>query len=202
MHVHTMGLSNTNSMLQSNSHEPYRDTPISPRASSPALSSRPSTPEAQTSIPAEPPSSIDEPYRDDPSAAAQLALVPSLCPQPYRAAPDAMPAPVFFPPYSDSENDDDVPLAHLYPYPTEAPPAYNVVVGQSYRDTLISHIPSGSYDSRTSDEEAVVGQREADDLRFSIERIVAMIVVALVLLLITGIFVWQIIIIKSLPMSH
>jgi hypothetical protein len=96
----------------------------------------------------------------------------------------------YFPPYTDAvpgaEDNDDVPLAHLYPYPTEAPPAYNVAVRQSYRDTLISHIPSNPNLSPDADEEAGVEMDYYDDNRFKIERVVAAMILSVILMVITA----------------
>ena len=102
-------------------------------------------------------------------------------------------AQIFFPPYTDAprsdEDPDDVPLAHLYPYPTEAPPSYYVAVQQSYRDTLISHIPTTSNMSPETDEEEAVDRDYSDDVRFKVERVVAALVVAFILMTITAVFV-------------
>jgi hypothetical protein len=86
-------------------------------------------------------------------------------------------------------DDDDVPLAHLYPYPTEAPPSYSVAVRQSYRDTLIAHIPTNSNVSAETDEEAGVDREYHDDVRFKVEKLVAAIIVSLILLVLTGLMV-------------
>lgn len=77
-----------------------------------------------------------------------------------------------------------MPLAHLYPYPTEAPPSYQAVVRESFRATLIQHIPDNS--GIETDEEAGVERAQADDVRFSVERVVATIIVAMMLLVIAA----------------
>jgi hypothetical protein len=106
---------------------------------------------------------------------------------------------------------DDVPLAHLLSthtyaqstefsiqsddalYPADAPPSYAIAVRQSYRDTLIQYIPSSQHDSRVEeDEESQLGidATRPDDVRYSVERIVAMFVVALLLLVVSGVLAW------------
>lgn len=85
-----------------------------------------------------------------------------------------------------------MPLGYLYPYPTEAPPAYNVVVRESYRDTLIAHIPTHSGladDAGGVDEEAGVEMEYHDDVRFRVEKAVAAFVVAFVLFILSGLMV-------------
>lgn len=141
-----------------------------------------------------------QPYRDDPSDSEEETLIASPAPRRHHStSPDrrnhsthsshSSQATVtgFVIPYTDvvPENDDDVPLAYLYPYPTEAPPSYQVAVRESYRATLIQHIPRASVVSYT-DEEQGVDRPEADDVRFSVERVVATIIVAMILLLIAG----------------
>ena len=103
-------------------------------------------------LPSHAPPAVDhfEPYRDDPESPEHAPVPASPALQPCRAisAPQPQPQshaqPQFpFVPYTDAEPDDsdDVPLAHLYPYPTEPPPSYYVAVRGPYRDTLIQHIP-------------------------------------------------------------
>lgn len=113
---------------------------------------------------------------------------------------------VSYQPYSDTPptpNDDDVPLAHLIlqpqiysqhyslepPYPLEAPPSYSVAVRQSFRDTLIQYIPQGP-SAVDTDEEAGVEIVRADDVRHSVEKVVAMFVVASLLLIISAVLGW------------
>ncbi|KAF2469881.1 uncharacterized protein BDR25DRAFT_343541 [Lindgomyces ingoldianus] len=180
--------------------EPYQDSPSSSRApsSTPSASSSPWKP--LPSIPSPAPAS-QEPYHDEPSASPEAGhTTPSRTPR-YRAAADAANSPPYFPPYSDivPDSDDDVPLAYLYPLPTEAPPSYHVAVQQSYRATLISHIPSDLNISDIVDEEADIERVQVDDVRFGVERVLAKLIVAMILLLITLIFVWYIFIVRSLP---
>jgi len=84
--------------------------------------------------------------------------------------------------YPNDEDDEDVPLAHLLLYPRDAPPAYSTVVRQSYRETLLQHIPRHPV-VVDLDEEAGLERIRADDVRFEVERIVAMAVVIALLVL-------------------
>jgi hypothetical protein len=62
------------------------------------------------------------------------------------------------------------------------------VVRQSYRDTLIAHIPANF----TGDEEEGGEERErVDDLRLSVERMVAGLIVAMMLLVVSLLLAWQ-----------
>lgn len=78
-----------------------------------------------------------------------------------------------------------MPLAYLLPLPTEAPPPYQVAVREAYRATLIQHIPDPSL-STLPDEEMGVERAHADDVRFTVERVVAAIIVAMLLLIIAA----------------
>lgn len=128
------------------------------------------------------------PYRDEPSPTA-----PS--PQPHRAStsvstarPHHVQVQLFYPPYSDlppAAADEDVPLAQLYPYPVDAPPSYQVAVRESYRETLVQHIPTHSA-SILHDEEAGLDEAHADDVRFTVEKVVAAIIVSMLLLIIAS----------------
>ncbi|KAF2010864.1 hypothetical protein BU24DRAFT_47752 [Aaosphaeria arxii CBS 175.79] len=149
------------------------------------------------SIPSSPPPPIDAPYRDDPApeAAHSQAALPHMYQQyPPPLSPSG--SVVYFEPYSDdpnrSRNDEDVPLAHLYPYPTEAPPAYHIIVPQAYRNTLIANIPSFRGDSLDVEEEAGIDPEEFDDVRLTVEAIVAAATVVIVLFLVSGIMIWWI----------
>jgi hypothetical protein len=113
-------------------------------------------------------------------------------------------------PYSDlsppaSPDVDDVPLAHLITTQTylqatdascagEAPPSYAIAVRQCYRETLIQHIPHSREGFRDMDEESEMGVEMArpDDVRYSVERIVAMFVVAIILLVVSGVLGWMV----------
>lgn len=77
-----------------------------------------------------------------------------------------------------------MPLAQLPLYHRDAPPAYSAVVWQSYRETLLQHIPRHSV-VVDMDEEAGLEMLRADDVRFQVERVVAMAVV-MALLVLTG----------------
>ena len=86
--------------------------------------------------------------------------------------------------YPDDEDEDDenVPLAQLRLYSRDAPPAYSTVVRQSYRETLLQHIPRHPVVVDT-DEEAGLEMIRADDVSFRVERVVAMAVVVALLVL-------------------
>ncbi|KAF2266459.1 hypothetical protein CC78DRAFT_531581 [Lojkania enalia] len=184
--------------------EPYRDSPVSSRASSPSTSGRASPSKPLPSLPvaslAPTPStsSPGEPYRDDPLSDASNSNITAPQPHRSRAARNHPHRRFCFPPYTDEvfDSDDDVPLAHLYPYPTEAPPSYASAVVQSYRDTLIAHIPPN--DPRILDEEVGIERDEPDDIRFSVERVLAKIIVALALVIITILLVWQVLAMKGM----
>ncbi|RAR14541.1 actin-like ATPase domain-containing protein [Stemphylium lycopersici] len=172
--------------------EPYSDTPsnaqstLSTRSASPSSSDSSATIKPLPATPHTPPPYTDDaPYRDEPVTPSRRAT-PSACPsglpeyhqqarrepryQPYMDSPPATP------------DADDVPLAHLlsthiYTQSTDAsylsrenhagdaPPPYAIAVRQSYRDTLIQHIPRGQHEPRDADEESQVGMdiERADD---------------------------------------
>ncbi|KAF3036988.1 hypothetical protein E8E11_003130 [Didymella keratinophila] len=88
---------------------------------------------------------------------------------------------------TDNEDDENVPLAQLVLYSRDAPPAYSSVVRQSYRDTLLQHIPRHA-EFVDLDEEAALERIHADNVRFTIERVAAMATV-MALLFLTGIWV-------------
>lgn len=129
-----------------------------------------------------------EQYRDEAPSTAPT-LVSHVRPYQYRPAQIN----VYFEPYSDNPipvgNDDDVPLAHLYPYPTEAPPSYHVAVRQSYINTSISHIPSHTRTSVDIDEEAGQELERPDDIRHQVEKVVAALIVSGVLLIIMAVMI-------------
>ncbi|EUC39118.1 hypothetical protein COCCADRAFT_21548 [Bipolaris zeicola 26-R-13] len=112
-------------------------------------------------------------------------------------------------PYSDlpsrPASPDDVPLAYLVTAQTyledsdasctgEAPPSYAVAVRQSYRDTLIQYIPPGQEGYGDVDDESEIGvdMERPDDVRYSVERIAAMFVVAFILLVVSGVLGWMV----------
>jgi hypothetical protein len=144
------------------------------------------------SIPYEPATPPLSPYRDDPSANDDAESVSgqstaSPTPQHRQPAPSAIntaQAQVFYEPYRDDVfNDDDVPLAHLCSYPTEAPPSYHVAVRESFRATLVQHIPTHSVSSDVDTEAGIdIDFEQADDVRFTVERFVAAIIVSMMLL--------------------
>jgi hypothetical protein len=77
-------------------------------------------------------------------------------------------------------------------YPADAPPPYAIAVRQSYRDTLVQYIPRGEHETRSEDEESQLGVDVArpDDVRYSVENMVAMFVVAILLLVVSGVLAW------------
>lgn len=74
-------------------------------------------------------------------------------------------------------------------YPAEAPPSYAIAVRQSYRDTLTLYLPGPRQDS---DEESQAGADYfgEDDVRHNVEKAVAMFVVAMMLLIASGVLGW------------
>ncbi|EOA85221.1 hypothetical protein ACJQWK_06854 [Exserohilum turcicum] len=156
---------------------------------------------------APPPYSLGALYQDAVTIRAQAVIaaecengLPGYCGQSRREAT--------FQPYSDawrpsSPDGDDVPLGqliitHMYAEPEddsyggEAPPPYAIAVRQSFRETLIQHIPHSQHEAGEVDEESEVGIEIArpDDVRYSVERMVAMVVVAIILFVISGILAW------------
>lgn len=145
----------------------------------------------------EPPAYTNAPYLDSPPSAYHDSSPTSTTPtsrtqyqqpltfQIYSPTTDL--TPLSRPSYSDDEDDENVPLAQLLLYPRDAPPAYSTVVRQSYRETLLQHTPRHPV-IVDLDEEAALERMHADEVRFTIERVVAMAAV-MALLLLTGIFV-------------
>ncbi|ORY13368.1 hypothetical protein BCR34DRAFT_267320 [Clohesyomyces aquaticus] len=179
--------------MENSTQVPYEDSPSPSRAPSPTPSNSTSaTAKPLPSIPHEAPTAREQPYRDEPLAFADAPNTVHVRRPRYRASTDAADLPPQYIPYTDAVpyNDDDVPLAHLLPPPTEAPPAYHVVVRQSFRDTLISHIPTNAGAFDAADEEAQFERSRPDDVRFGVERVLAKMIVAIVLLLIMLVFIW------------
>ncbi|KAK3209330.1 hypothetical protein GRF29_69g1450678, partial [Pseudopithomyces chartarum] len=180
-----------------NTQEPYHDSPSSSRSSTPASSNRIPQPKPLPSLPAEAPIEPPVPYRDEPSPSSPTfaPVIASPTPQRHRSSTTTSTRrlqhaeiQLFYTPYSDvppAANDEDVPLAHLYPYPTEAPPSYQVAVRESYRETLVQHIPNSAVYT-AHDEEAGIEEAQADDVRFTVEKFVAAIIVSMVLLIIAS----------------
>ncbi|KAF2827869.1 hypothetical protein CC86DRAFT_465698 [Ophiobolus disseminans] len=179
--------------------QPYLDSPPSPPSTTPTPHTSPSSSDSSTTIKPLPPlpvsTTFTEPYRDDPSEPTNHT---------YRDDPSSPPhnIPHF---YTDSTplstpTDENIPLAHfLHTYPAEAPPSYSVAIRQT-RDTLIQYIPNNTYTPQyvhgrnvffEIDEESgeVVGR--TDDVRHGVEKVVAMFVVAIVLLVLSGILAWM-----------
>ncbi|KAF2621702.1 hypothetical protein BU25DRAFT_415900 [Macroventuria anomochaeta] len=169
----------------------FHDSPAPQRATSPVSTCSEATIKPHQ---IEPPAYTNAPYLDSPplsyhdsSPTSPNTLLPSLQQQPltfHISTPTAyLPPPSSNrPSYSGDEDDEDVPLAQLLLYPRDAPPAYSTVVRQSYRETLLQHIPRhpGVVDL---DEEAMLERMRADDVRFTVERVVAMAVVMALLVL-------------------
>ena len=128
------------------------------------------------------------PYRDEPSPTVPSSQRHRASTSLSTARPQHAQVHIFYAPYSDvpgPARDEDVPLAHLYPYPADAPPSYQVAVRESYRETLVQHIPTQSA-STVLDEEAGLDEVHADDVRFTVEKIVASIIVSMLLLIIAS----------------
>ncbi|KAH7080943.1 hypothetical protein FB567DRAFT_116576 [Paraphoma chrysanthemicola] len=151
----------------------------------------------------------DRPYRDDESEIYSDAPAPHQQPssqqhqhtQPYTDTPDI--------------DTDNIPLAHLLHlnaiYPTESPPSYSVAIRetQTHRDTLIQYIPPPNpsstppshYQSQAHyrpvliefDPESGEVVARTDDVRHSVEKVVAMFVVAIVLLVLSGVMAWMVV---------
>ncbi|KAH7339198.1 hypothetical protein BKA66DRAFT_507044 [Pyrenochaeta sp. MPI-SDFR-AT-0127] len=204
--------------MENNTQIPYSDTPADLRSPSPVSSDPSATLKPLPALPAQAPAYTEvAPYRDEPSVTESHPARghrPSLSLHlphyqhhqiAYRPYTD-LPSPSEAPSPSSTIDDDDVPLAHLllqsqaYPhpqaysievsYPLEAPPSYSVAVRQSYRDTLVLHIPRGPPNQHQVDEESGVELARADDVRHSVEKVVAMFVVASLLLIISAVFGW------------
>ncbi|KAF2123458.1 hypothetical protein P153DRAFT_163219 [Dothidotthia symphoricarpi CBS 119687] len=160
--------------MENTTQHPYRDSPPS--------SPNPSTTKPLLQQPQQ------ESYRDHPTAS--YSHLPSQHPPtpPYYDSPPQPSTPTT--PHANTHHDppphytdDDVPLALLF-YPYEAPPSYAVAVRTPcYRDTLIQYIPSRRVDA--DEEEA----GEPDDVRY-VERVFAMFIVVVLLLVVGGVLVW------------
>ncbi|KAF2241187.1 hypothetical protein BU26DRAFT_525382 [Trematosphaeria pertusa] len=176
--------------MEATIEEPYCDSPSSSRSTTPTPSSRASTAKPLPSLPHASSSHPIDAYRDDPSDSEdEEPVIASPTPQRHHRTSDLTnhQPHIYFTPYTDAipESDDDVPLAHLYPYPADAPPSYAAAVRQSFRDTLIQHIPHNSV-STEPDEELGADRAQADDVRFTVERVVAAIIVSMLLLIIAA----------------
>lgn len=155
----------------------------------------------------------DEPYRDDPSATtASSPPQQQLHHHHQQQRPYTNISPPLTPLATPLPDDDNIPLAHLLltpnPYPLEAPPSYAVAIRQtrSRRDTLIQYIPSSAHEAGQQgtllhgnslrsvivdiDEETGEVLGRTDDVRHSVEKVVAMFVVAIVLLVVSGVLMW------------
>lgn len=161
-----------------------------------------------------------EPYRDDPPTPTHStppttshSQPPTYYhhPQPYTDSPPLTPGP-------HGSDDENIPLAHFlqHPaaYPADAPPSYNVAIRQTatYRDTLVQYIPPpphylhhnqrqasryaqfmrGQIVIDVDEETGLAGERDEDDedMRYSVEKIVAMFVTAGLLLVLSGVLGW------------
>jgi len=133
-----------------------------------------------------------QPYLDSPTSASPnsstssttIKPLPALPPHtPYRDDPHTPPQR-----YTDDEHDDNIPLAHLlHSYPSEAPPSYSVAVRQSHEQ----YVPRTRSVVVEIDPETGEVVSRTDDVRHSMEKVAAMFVVAVVLLVLSGVFVWM-----------
>ncbi|KAH6872294.1 hypothetical protein BKA58DRAFT_142789 [Alternaria rosae] len=201
--------------MENNTTEPYRDSPARARRTSSTHQASPSSSDSSATIKplsaTPPPYADEEPYHDDPPTPTEATPSTRQTTSPtHQRQSRRSPA---YQPYTDSPphtpDADDVPLAllvsHTYTqsteishqsddafYPADAPPPYAIAVRQSYRDTLVQYIPRGQHASREEDEESQLGADVArpDDVRHSVENIVAMFVVAILLLVLSGVLAW------------
>ncbi|CAA9960728.1 hypothetical protein CFE70_004102 [Pyrenophora teres f. teres 0-1] len=206
-------MENTQPELYSDYPEDTQSTSQRERDTSPSSSTSSTTIKPLPSIPHIVPYTDEEPYRDDPTAHAPTPTASSSPPTRSRIPEYLQPSrePPRYQAYSDSPPPTpaagDVPLANLlythtyshstetsWPlidssYPAEAPPSYAIAVRQSYRDTLTLYLPGPHQDS---DEESQAGMdyMAADDIRHNVEKVVAMFVVAMMLLLASGVLGW------------
>ncbi|PVH95839.1 hypothetical protein DM02DRAFT_617615 [Periconia macrospinosa] len=192
--------------------EPYQDSPTPSRSSTPDSNPTSSTKLLSGTSHNIPVQQLEqhtfEPYRDEPPNDSSEPLLPSPPPRrqhpcrpkisiPHTTLSSPYPPPQAISPYTDSSipnhdhpNNENVPLDNLdlYPYPAEAPPSYNVVVRESFRATLIPHVPPAannfSSQSETDEEAALVTEEwaSADDVRFRVENVVTALVVSIALL--------------------
>ncbi|KAH8728039.1 hypothetical protein GQ44DRAFT_702549 [Phaeosphaeriaceae sp. PMI808] len=197
--------------MENTTQQPYHDSPTPSRSPSPMPSSTTTTIKPLPALPHEAPLPVlqsdilpTEPYRDDPptppsSTRQQQQLHTHIPQQPFQPYTDSPPL---------TPDDDNIPLAHfiLNPYPQEAPPSYSVAVRQShtYHDTLIQYVPEehtfaqylAHHDRAVRpvlieiDEESGEVISRTDDVRHSIEKVVAMFVVAGLLLLLSAVLAW------------
>lgn len=194
--------------------ELYSDAPTYSQSTSPVTSSDTSGKPYRVLPPqTQPPAYSDDhqPYRDDPPRSTALAIQAHVSPlhpphdhhmtlpsRPYAFYVDTSAPP--------TPNNGDVPLAHLHTcptplrpsgeeyYPLEAPPAYSVAIGQSHDSAVAYYAHYGVYAARQgvleeSDEEAGL-EGGFDDVGHSVEKIVAMFVVASMLLVLSVVLAW------------
>ena len=144
------------------------------------------------SLPHEPALLPLERYRDDPTSDVDSEddqdAQPTATSTQRRSqrVPQPIQTQIFFAPYRDDVyDDDDVPLAQLCPYPTEAPPSYHFAVRESFRATLLQHIPTPSV-SNDTDTESGLEVPNSDDVSLTVERFMAALIVSMVLLISAG----------------
>ena len=163
-------------------HTPYQDEPAQDM-SPPSLSLQPPVYQSR-------PSPQYRPYTDLPSPSEALSPIRPTgnddVPLAHLLLPEQAPAQA--PAYSYSQD------YHLSPeYPLEAPPSYSAAVRQAYHDNLIQNVlPGRLHDVLAAgvDEESGIDMDEGDDISYSVERVVTMLIVAIVLLLMSGLFGW------------
>jgi hypothetical protein len=151
-------------------------------------------PKPLPSLPDQDPLLAEEPYRDGSLTDDEATNATTEQPRRYRRPRVEQ---THFPPYTDSvngaEGNEDVPLGYLYPYPTEAPPSYTVAVRQSFRDTLILHVPATMVTPANGDEEEGEDREFPDDVRFKVERVMGMFLAAFLLFILSGLLLLYVI---------
>ncbi|KAH7406803.1 hypothetical protein DE146DRAFT_648462 [Phaeosphaeria sp. MPI-PUGE-AT-0046c] len=204
-------ISSRPSTLQSQS-QPQSQSQSQPQSNQDSPSSSISTIKPLPALPHQTSPPTYEPYRDDPSDTSYRddpsnSSSPTPQPQqPRQQRPYTDISPPLTPIPTPLADDENIPLAHLLltpnPYPHEAPPSYAVAIRQTHsrRDTLIQYIPSDDHAGFRNtvlrnvvvdvDEETgeVVGR--TDDVRHAVEKVVAMFVVAIILLVLSGVLMW------------
>ncbi|KAH7066691.1 hypothetical protein BKA63DRAFT_425295, partial [Paraphoma chrysanthemicola] len=184
-------------------HQPYLDSPSSSQPTSPTLRASPASSDTTIKpLPALPPNapaySDTEPYQDDPHHIYSDAPAPHQSAPPTHHQHASSQQHQHTQPYTDATDidTDNIPLAHLLHlnaiYPTESPPSYSVAIRetQTHRDTLIQYIPPPNPKFDPESGEVVA---RTDDVRHSVEKVVAMFVVAIVLLVLSGVMAWMVV---------
>lgn len=202
--------------MENATREQYSDAPTHSQNTCPASSSD-TTSKPYRILPHQTPPSpySDElPYRDDPPSSPAAAIHAETSPvyPPHHHITLPTPPYAFYtdasiPPTPNNNNNDDVPLAHLHVHPTplqlsaqefyplEAPPAYSVAIGQTHESSIAYYANYGVYIARQGrpmdnvDEEASL-EEGFNDAGHSVEKAVAMFVVATMLLVLSAVLGW------------